>query len=134
MDRPGVGVGVYVRKEGKVLMGKRLSEIGRGTWCAPGGKLDMFEEVLDCARRETMEETGVDIDNARIIGMMNDISRAQNLHYITIAVAADWKSGNVHLMEPDKFSEWRWFSWNKLPQPLFVATEDFVNTGIDPFV
>lgn len=133
MDHPGVGVGVYVRKDGKVLMGKRLSAFGRETWCAPGGKLDMFEDIFDCARRETMEEAGIEIDNLNIVGITSDISKEHEAHFITFAVAADWKSGEARLMEPDKFNEWRWFAWDNLPEPLFLSTQNFVDSGRNPF-
>jgi len=38
----------------------------------------------------------------------------------------------VRVMEPDKCSEWEWFSWDELPEPLFLSTRNFVNTGYNP--
>ena len=36
-------------------------------WVPPGGKLQDTESIFDCARRETMEETGLSVELDRII-------------------------------------------------------------------
>ena len=36
-------------------------------WVPPGGKLQGGESIFDCARRETMEETGLSVELDRII-------------------------------------------------------------------
>ena len=132
MEHPGVGIGVYVRKDGKVLLGKRKG-FGEGTWCSPGGKLEMNESPEECARRETREETGIEIENLRFIAVTNDVYREVGSHFVTISYVADWKVGEVELTEPDKFEKWDWFAWEELPEPLFFATRNFVDTGYNPF-
>ena len=64
-QRPKVGVGVFVLKDGKILMGKRKGAHGEGSWSLPGGHLEFNESWDMCAVRETMEETGVTIKNIR---------------------------------------------------------------------
>lgn len=64
--RPHVGVQAIILKEGKVLMGKRIGSHSPNTWGFPGGKLEFGEELLDCARREVLEETGLTIKNLRL--------------------------------------------------------------------
>ncbi len=114
-------------------MGKRLNAFGRGTWCTPGGKLEMYEDVYECARRETMEEAGIEVENLRMVGVTNDIMREVGSHFITLEFAADWKSGEARLAEPDTFETWEWFPWDNLPKPLFPPTQNFVDSGVDPF-
>lgn len=132
MEYPGVGVGVYVRKDGTVLMGRRKGGYLGETWCAPGGKLELYESLEACAIREVHEECGIDIGNVRFIGITNDIDPQHGSHYLTAAFVADWKSGEPSLTEPDKFYEWAWFAWNKLPTPLFLSTRNFVESGYNP--
>jgi 8-oxo-dGTP pyrophosphatase MutT (NUDIX family) len=36
-------------------------------WVPPGGKLQGSESIFDCARRETMEETGLSVELDRIV-------------------------------------------------------------------
>ena len=57
--RPKVGVGVFVFKDGKILLGKRKNAHGAGTWSFPGGHIELFEELYECAYRELREETGL---------------------------------------------------------------------------
>ncbi len=60
--RPKVGVGIIVRKERKILLGKRVGSHGTGRWQFPGGHLEYRESDADCAQRELKEETGLKID------------------------------------------------------------------------
>jgi len=129
---PRVGIGVYVRKNGKVLLGKRKGAHGAGTWSAPGGHLEFGESWEDCARREVREETGMLIKNIRFMTATNDIFAKEGKHYITIALVADWKSGEPKNMEPEKCEGWDWYSWNKLPKPLAIYFANFKKTGYNP--
>lgn len=132
-ERPGVGVGVYIRKDGKVLIGKRKNTHGTGPWCALGGHLDMGESWEECARREVREEAGIEIDNIHLGNVTNDIF-PDGKHYVTLNLVADWKSGEPKLMEPDKFEQgWQWFELDKLPQPLFLSARNFFESGYNLF-
>ncbi len=47
-------------EEGRVLLLRRANSAhASGAWCLPGGKVDYGEEVLEAARRELTEETGL---------------------------------------------------------------------------
>ncbi len=131
--RPKVGFGVYILKGDKVLFGKRKNSHGDGTWCATGGHLEFGESFEGGAKRETMEEAGIEIENIRVGGVTNDYFEKENKHYVTIALVADYKSGEVIMMEPDKWTEWGWFSWDNLPNPLFLTTKHLLEQGFNPF-
>lgn len=131
LKRPGVGVGVYVRKSGKILFMLRKSAHGQGTWCAPGGHLEMGEPWEACARREVMEETGLEIENVRFLGVTNDIFDSGK-HYVTIAMGADWKSGEVVNLEPEKCERAEWFKPGEYPEPLFLPARNFLKNGYNP--
>ena len=73
MERPKVGVGVIIVKEGKILLGERKNAHGEGTWCPPSGHLELGESYEECAKRETFEETGLQIKNLQFITATNDI-------------------------------------------------------------
>lgn len=128
-----VGIGVIVIKDDKVLLGKRKNTHGEGRWCFPGGHLEFNEELEDCAIREVGEETGLKIENIKFFTITNDIFTKEKKHYITIFMVSDYDSGNVELKEPDKFEKWGWFSWDKLPEPLFLPIENLLKKDISPF-
>jgi 8-oxo-dGTP diphosphatase len=119
-ERPKVGVGVMILKDGKVLIGKRKAELGNGEWAWPGGHLEHLESIEACARREAREETGVEIQNVRFLRLVNMTQYAPK-HYVDIGLIADWKSGEPQVMEPDKVETWEWRALDDLPEPLFAA-------------
>jgi 8-oxo-dGTP diphosphatase len=123
IERPKIGVGVCMIKDGKVLLGKRLNAHGQGTWAFPGGHLEFGETVVNCAKREVAEETGMKISNIRKGPYTEDLFIAVNKHYITLLMIADWQSGEPVILEPDKCQEWRWFAWDQFPSPLFRTFE-----------
>lgn len=131
--RPKVGFRVYILRENKVLLGKRKNSHGEGAWCATGGHLEFGESLEDGAKRETLEEAGIKIRNVRIGGFTEDIFKEEDKHYITIAMIADWESGEAQMMEPDKWEEWGWFSWDNLPEPLFLPFQNLLKQEFNPF-
>lgn len=129
--KPGVGVGVMILRNGKVLLGKRNSDSqkagsalhGEGTWTMPGGKLHFKEQFEDVAYREVLEETGIQLDKGklRIISVTNDI--VEDAHFVTIGFLCKDFQGTPKVMEPEEIVEWRWFPLAKLPHPLYFPSE-----------
>jgi 8-oxo-dGTP diphosphatase len=132
-QRPGVGVAVIVKKDNKVLYGKRIGAHDVGRWASPGGHLEYGESWEECARREIREEYGIEIKNVKLGMVTNDIFKEDEKHYITICMVADYESGETKIMEPDSCAEFGWFDWNALPQPLMVSEANRVKAGFDPF-
>lgn len=132
-ERPKVGVGVIVIKDGKVLLGKRKNAHGEGTWSFPGGHLELNEELEDCAKRELMEETGLNIKNIKFGPFTNDIFEKEGKHYITLYLLSKYGSGKLRIMEPEKCERWEWFEWDKLPHPLFTPIANLLKQNYTPF-
>jgi 8-oxo-dGTP diphosphatase len=129
-----VGIGVFVIKDGKFLLGKRKNTHGEGTWCLVGGHLEYGESWEDCVRREIAEEIGVKVKNIRFSGALtNDIFKKEDKHYITIFMLCDYDSGEVKVLEPNKSECWKWFSWDDLPEPLFIPIKNLLKQGFNPF-
>lgn len=132
MERPRVGMGIYIRRDGKILVGKRKGEHAGGTWCAPGGHLERGESWEECARREVREETGLEIGNVRFGNVTNDIY-PDGRHYVTIQMVADWIFGEPQILEPEKMETWEWRAWGDFPQPRMLSFENFIRSGYNPF-
>lgn len=62
-----------------------------GHWGFPGGRLEFGEEILACAERETLEETGLKVHASKVVAVTNDIFSAENMHYITLYAACQRK-------------------------------------------
>lgn len=122
-----VGVGVIVPdRSGRVLIGLRKGAHGKGLWGFPGGHLEMGETPAACARREAMEEAGIEIDAPRLLGVTNDVF-APDKHYITLYMACRSFRGTVENREPNKLDRWEWHAWDALPQPLFNPVENLLS-------
>lgn len=123
--RPKVGVGVAVLKDGKILLGKRKNIHGDGEYGGPGGHMEYMETIEECAKRETLEETGMEIGNVRFLCLIN-LRKYASKHYIDIGVIADWVSGDPKVMEPEKLESWDWYDLNNIPEPLFGAEPNYL--------
>ncbi len=132
-QRPKVGIGVVVMEDGKVLLGKRKNSHGEGSWCFPGGHLEFNESWEDCARREVTEETGINVKDIRFGTTTNDIFEKERKHYITIFMLCNYDSGQVKVMEQEKCQQWDWFSWDNLPEPLFIPIQNLLKRNYNPF-
>jgi 8-oxo-dGTP diphosphatase len=133
INRPRVGVGVLVIRDGWVLLGKRKGAHGAGTWAPPGGHLEFGETVEQCAKRETLEETGLVLDSVCPGPFTNNIFADEKKHYVTLFVTSSWFFGEPKLLEPDRCSGWEWFDWTQLPTPLFKSVEALLSLGYTPF-
>jgi len=128
----GIGFGVMLIKEGKILLGRRHadpnkadSELhGEGTWTMPGGKLEFGESFEDGAKREVYEETGLQLDDVKVICMNND--KNEYVHFVTIGLFSDKFDGEPKVMEPVEIVEWRWFNLDNLPTPLYFPSAKII--------
>jgi len=124
----GVGFGVMILKDGKLLLGRRHEDPekassllnGAGKWTMPGGKLDFGETFENGAKREVLEETGMSLNNMEVICVNQDI--VESAHFITIGLFSDDFSGEPKVMEPDEITEWRWFDLDNLPSPMYFPS------------
>lgn len=122
---PRVGVGVMIVRDGKVLLGKRKGSHGEGEYAWPGGHMEYMESFEECAERETLEETGMQIHNVRFLRLMN-LKEYAPKHYVDVGLVADWESGEPQIMEPEKIEEWNWYDIDELPLPLFSAIPSYI--------
>lgn len=123
---PKVGVAVFIEKDGKYIFMKRKGSHGNGTWAIPGGKLDWFEDFEECAKREVLEETGVEIEGVEFVHATNNHFKDEDQHFITIVMKARWKSGEPQIVEPDKCTDMGWYTIDEIKQKkMFLPLESF---------
>ena len=109
-DRPFVGVGVVVLKDGAILLVRRARPPRQGEWSIPGGLQHIGETLAEAALRELREETGVE---ARLTGELgtvdslrhDDVGRVE-YHYSLVEFAAQWVSGEPRPADDVDRAEW----------------------------
>jgi len=127
---PRVGVGVLIFNDKKqLLLGKRASEHGKGTWGLVGGHLEFGESFEECAIREAKEECGLSLKKVKFYHVSNDLFTDEDKHYITIFCKATIANNAIpKLNEPDKISEWAWFEFATLPKGLFLPLNNLLKS------
>lgn len=124
-ERPKVGVGVMILKDGKVLLHKRKGSHGAGEYSWPGGHMEYMESFEDCVRREVREEAGIEIKNIRFLRLLNLKAYAPK-HFIDLGFMAEWASGEPQVMEPDRCEAWGWYDLEDLPKPCFAGIATYI--------
>ena len=116
--RPILGVGAIVIDAGRVLLVERGREPLKGYWSLPGGVLEVGEKLADGVRRETREETGLEIELLSVIEIFERILRdeagAAEYHYVLVDYVC--RAAGGELKPGDDVSGVRWVNRADLPQ------------------
>ncbi|MDD2515879.1 MAG: NUDIX hydrolase [Candidatus Gracilibacteria bacterium] len=83
MEQIKVACSCVIRKENKFLLVKETKKLWEGQFGMPGGTLELYESILDCAKREVKEETGFDVELIKFIKIIN-FPKSKNLNTTTI--------------------------------------------------
>ena len=87
-DRPIVGVGAVVVKDGRALVVRRATEPLRGEWSVPGGMLELGEKLREGIAREVKEETGLEVEVGEVLDVFDSIfpdsEGRMQYHYVLI--------------------------------------------------
>jgi ADP-ribose pyrophosphatase YjhB (NUDIX family) len=59
-------------EDGNLLLTRRADN---GRWCLPGGRMDPGESVAETCVREVLEETGLEVEIVRLIGIYSNPHR-----------------------------------------------------------
>lgn len=124
--RPHVGIGVLVTKDDRVLLIKRGNAHRVATWSTAIGDLKYGEPLEACAIRRMQEETGVIITDVTFLAITNEVFEASKEHALTIWMAGRYVSGTPTINAAHEMSESGWFSWDALPEPLFLPFEHLI--------
>lgn len=95
-DGPIVAVGGVVCLGDRILLVKRATDPGKGTWSIPGGAVRLGESLKEAVVREVKEETGLDVEAVEHLGIVERIEREQGrvrFHYVIVDYSCRVKGG-----------------------------------------
>lgn len=105
----------FIFKEGKLLIGLRNYTPDKwkaiSVWTAPGGRCDNGESLEITLRREVAEEVG--INDLKFTDYLGSLPGAKEGDVIFVFKAETKQKPK--LVEPDKFSEWKWSKLSEIP-------------------
>jgi 8-oxo-dGTP pyrophosphatase MutT (NUDIX family) len=115
-----VGAGILVLDaQNRLLLLKRTDN---GFWGIPGGSLEPGEVVEDAAKRETREETNLEIGEMSLFGVFSGpqlyykYPNGDEVYNVSIVYwSCDWR-GEIKLNE--EHSEWQWFAAGDIPEEI----------------
>ncbi|MGW3264790.1 NUDIX hydrolase [Streptomyces sp. NPDC001056] len=117
--QPTIDTHVLLRDGDKILLSQRGGPYGHGRWHLPSGKLDQGEPLTAGAARELSEETGVQVDPARL-ELQHVVHHRQEDGSERIGfffVATEWEGAPVN-KEPEKCLALQWFADHDLPEDI----------------
>jgi 8-oxo-dGTP diphosphatase len=126
IDFPGVGTGLAILRDGKLLLYRRTRPPEAGHWNIVGGKVDHMEHSMAAARREAEEESGLTIGRLDLLTVSEQIFGADRHHWVSVIYRTDDIAGEARVMEPEKLPEFGWFDLDDLPSPLSKFADDAV--------
>ena len=125
-DRPSVAADVVVfsvmkddecedarrlqEKRLKILLIRRGGFPYKGSWAMPGGFCRKGEDVIDSARRELCEETGIDDAYVKLVGVYGEPGRDPRGWVISSTYMALMNARACHLKAGDDAQDARWFT------------------------
>jgi 8-oxo-dGTP diphosphatase len=123
--RPVVGVSAIILDGDKILLEKRKNSPGKGKWSVPGGLVELGERIEQAAIREVKEETGLDVYEPRLVGIVDHISLDESgtvkYHFVIVDYLVTVKSG-----KPKAASDadaLKWVPFNEVEE--YDLTESF---------
>lgn len=106
----------FLVRDGKVLLGKKKRGFGQGKWLGIGGKVEPGETIEAAARREVLEEIGVDVSSIQLRAVicfyfpsMSDPSKWDQ--QADVYLCEEW-SGEI--VETEEISP-QWFAFEDVP-------------------
>ena len=109
---PTVDIIIEVNDTGIVLIKRKNPPHG---WAIPGGFVDYGETVEETGVREAKEETGLDVELTRLLGVYSDPDRDPRVHTVSTVFVARASGTPVGL---DDAAEARVFTRDNLPDDL----------------
>jgi ADP-ribose pyrophosphatase YjhB (NUDIX family) len=120
--RPIMMVGaaiLVIDKQNRLLLMKRSDS---GCWGLPGGAVEPGEMVENAAKRETLEETGLEICDMSLFGVFSGpelyykYPNGDEVYNVTIIYLSNGWRGDVKVN--DEHTEWRWFEVGQIPEDI----------------
>ena len=91
---PAPTVDVILQRNSNILLIRRKNEPFKGSLALPGGFINDGETAEQAARRETLEETSLEVEPIEILGVYSDPKRDPRKHVMSVVFVVIVTGGN----------------------------------------
>ena len=120
-----VSVNVAVMQGGEILLTQREDF---ETWVLPSGRVEEGESLAQAAIREAKEETGIDVELTRLVGVY---SRTGTMYPGYTALFAARPVVGAPRLQPGETIAVEWYPFDKIPAPLSVGQARRIRDAIE---
>jgi 8-oxo-dGTP diphosphatase len=115
---------LYDKKEKEFLLIKRKNEPFKDWWALPGGFVNIDETILQAAKRELLEETGINCDELQITLIpsivMDKVDRDPRYRTVTRVFVGNCNSKTIKVVPNDDAIEFKWVKLSEIDMILFA--------------
>ena len=113
----GCAAAIFDEAQERLLLTRRTDN---ARWCLPGGRMESGESAAECCAREVFEETGLEVEVGRLIGIYTSpdwlVAYADGNRYQVVSFCFEAKVVGGVLRLSDETLEYRYFSWQEIEQ------------------
>ena len=115
---PLVSIDILLKKDNKVLLGRRVNKPAQGYFFSIGGRINKNETIDNAMARVALNEINIDLKSTpEFIGVFEhfyDDSMYENVstHYVNLAY--EYEVEEIPNLPTEQHSEYQWFSIDKL--------------------
>lgn len=128
-DQPGISAAIIV-DAGLVLMVRRRIAEGELMWQFPAGAIEDGETPEQAAVRETLEETGLTVEAAKLLGERVHPKTGRLMSY----TACEVLNGYAIIGDPEEIAEVAWVAHGDLPTyvpyGLFEPVQEYLDGAL----
>lgn len=116
VTQPFIAGGCLIKKDDRFLLVQEgVAE--KGSWNHPAGWIDLYENIIDGAKREAEEETGLKVKIVGFLGAYSLIKRSprtgRTVHAVKFIFAAEPLTENI-ILDPEEIMDARWFTLEEI--------------------
>ena len=104
-------VGGVLEKDGKYLLVQEAQEKCYGKWNLPAGHLDPNETIIEAAKREIKEESGLNVELTGVCQIGN--RKLEDDVFVSVIFSTKVLGGDIKF-DPNEILDAKWFSYEEL--------------------
>ncbi len=121
---PLISIDILLKKDGKMLLGKRINKPAQGYFFSMGGRVNKNEAIANAMARIAKNELNIELKYIpKFIGVFehfydDSIYKVVSTHYVNLAYEYEVKE--VLSLPTEQHDEYRWFTIDELLQSVQV--------------